>query len=593
MNKISVSLILFFTTVWSNSFSKIIPKKISFDTSFLQLSEDSLKFTEPEKQLVSNFIIDLAFSKSKIVEGNNKVWVGNGIGISTAEISPSEANQEFEWTTFTNSYKNEIPLLVLDSLSNKGRQGAIDSLGIGSGSIAALAANDKFVWVSTASSAGDDLSRGEGLSFTEDDGKTWFHFPQPLDSLKKPDQPESLKEINLEQFRLTYEVADGDTLISNPVTTDIQNLTFDIAIDDTTVWIASFAGGLRKSTNLGQSFQKVIVPSDKMDSLVYNGKTNDIDFYVSPVDLISGGKQLLIGSLNYRGFSVAVGKDAIWYGSAGGINKSIDGKIGKEWARYSFLNSNLPGNWIISISVQNQNGLETIWAGVMPTDISGEKSGIAKSIDGGKNWETMLTNTGRVFNFAFDGDYVYAVSEFAVFVTKNGGNTWAELPRIKSGGNEILTQEFFSAGFDEFTGVWIGSGDGLAITNDKTLNWKILRVFQPSNPQAENFDSDIPNVYAYPNPFSSTRDNKLLGGDGHLRIHYFLEKESKVSLKLYSFAMEHVVTLALNSARSFGETDEIWNGKDKFGRLVANGVYFYRLEREGKKDFWGKIVIAN
>ncbi|KAA3597945.1 MAG: hypothetical protein DWQ06_12660 [Calditrichaeota bacterium] len=591
MNKFSLSLILL-GVVWANSFSKIIPKKISFDTSILQVSEDSLEFSEPEKRLVSNFIIDLAFSKSKTVEGNNKVWVGNGIGVSSAEISPFEANQEFEWTTFTSSYKNEIPLVVLDSLRDADRQSAIDSLGIGGGSVAALAANDKFVWVSTASSAGDDLSRGEGLSFTEDDGKTWFHFPQPLDSLRKDDQPESLQGINLDEFRLTYEIIDGDTLIANPVTTDIQNLTFDIAIDDSAVWIASFAGGLRKSTDLGQSFERIIVPSDKMDSLVYNGETDDIDFYISPVDLISSGQQLLIGSLNYRGFSVAVGKDAIWYGSAGGINKSLDGKIGKEWARYSFLNSNLPGNWIISIGIQNLSGSETVWAGVMPTDISGEKSGIARSVDGGKTWETMLTNTGRVFNFAFDGDYVYAVSEFAVFVTKNGGNTWAELPRITSGGDQILTQEFYSAGFDEYTGIWIGSGDGLAITSDKTLNWKILRVFPPSNPQAENYDSDVPNVYAYPNPFSSTRDNNL-DGDGHLRIHYFLENESKVSLKLFSFAMEHVISLVSNSTRSAGETDEIWNGKDKFGRLVANGVYFYRLEREGKKDFWGKIVIAN
>lgn len=591
MNKFSLSLICL-GMVWANSFSKIIPKKISFDTSILQVSEDSLEFTEPEKRLVSNFIIDMAFAKSKTVEGNNKVWVGNGIGVSSAEISPFEANQEFEWTTYTSSYKNEIPLVVLDSLREEGRESAIDSLGIGSGSIAGLAANDKFVWVSTASSAGDDLSRGEGLSFTEDDGKTWFHFPQPLDSLTKDDQPESLQGINLEEFRLTYEVVDGDTLIANPVTTDIQNLTYDIAIDDSVVWIASFAGGLRKSTDLGKSFERIIVPSDKMDSLVYNGETNDIDFYISPVDLISDGQQLLIGSLNYRGFSVAVGKDAIWYGSAGGINKSIDGKIGKEWARFSFLNSNLPGNWIISIGIQNQNGQETVWAGVMPTDISGEKSGIARSVDGGKTWETMLTNTGRVFNFAFEGAYVYAVSEFGVYVTKNGGNTWTELPRIKSGGDQILTEEFYSAGFDEYTGIWIGSGDGLAITNDKTLNWKILRVFPPSNPQAENYDSDVPNVYAYPNPFTSTRDNTL-DGDGHLRIHYFLEKESKVSLKLYNFAMEHVVTLASNTSRNAGETDEIWNGKDKFGRLVANGVYFYRLERDGKKDFWGKIVIAN
>ncbi|MCC7430567.1 hypothetical protein IT568_06985 [bacterium] len=582
--------LIFCVLVFQNAFSQVVPKKVSLTASILS---DSLEFTKPKKGLISNFVLDISFSKSKENSQNKKIWIANGSGISVAEINPDSLEKDFVWETFTSAYKNSIPIAYLDSLSDSLRKVLEDSIGFGEGSIAALVANDKLVCVTTAFNFTDELVKGDGISITEDEGKNWLHFPQPLDSLSKPNQPTFLQGVELAKYRLTYEVFDGDTLVSNPITTAIQNITYDAAIDDTVIWIASFAGGLRKSEDKGKTFQKIIVPGDELDTLKIDGEKGDYNFYVSPVDLTDNKQTVFKGSLNYRGFSVAVGKDAVWYGSAFGINKSLDGKIGKEWAHFNFLNSGLSGNWIISLASQIIENQEIIWVGVMPTDLSGETSGIAKSEDGGKTWETVYTNTGRIFNIAFNENYVYATGEFGVYVTKNGGKTWAVLPKIQGEGSDlILTNEFYSVGYEEFTGLWVGSGDGLANTKDNGLNWKILRVFPPSNPKNENYNTKIPDVYAYPNPFSSVRDN-LLEGDGHLRIHYFLEESSVVSLKIYSFAMEHVVTLLDKKSRSQGERDEVWSGKDRFGRLVANGVYFYKLQREGKKDFWGKIVIVN
>ena len=42
-----------------------------------------------------------------------------------------------------------------------------------------------------------------------------------------------------------------------------------------------------------------------------------------------------------------------------------------------------------------------------------------------------------------------------------------------------------------------------------------------------------------------------------------------------------------------GDYYEIWDGRNDRGVIVANGVYFYKLEVEGEKTAWGKIVVLN
>jgi hypothetical protein len=56
--------------------------------------------------------------------------------------------------------------------------------------------------------------------------------------------------------------------------------------------------------------------------------------------------------------------------------------------------------------------------------------------------------------------------------------------------------------------------------------------------------------------------------------------------------MQPVRTLIQNSSRLSGkEYDEIWNGKNDNGSIVANGVYFYRVEMSGQAPIWGKILV--
>ena len=70
----------------------------------------------------------------------------------------------------------------------------------------------------------------------------------------------------------------------------------------------------------------------------------------------------------------------------------------------------------------------------------------------------------------------------------------------------------------------------------------------------------------FPNPFN-----------GETRIRFVMLEPSFVSIKLYNILGQPVKWLA-SGDRSMGLHEVTWDGADDFGRAVASGIYFYRLE---------------
>ena len=83
---------------------------------------------------------------------------------------------------------------------------------------------------------------------------------------------------------------------------------------------------------------------------------------------------------------------------------------------------------------------------------------------------------------------------------------------------------------------------------------------------SENFQL-LPN---YPNPFNPTTT-----------ITYSLQKAEKITLTIFNSIGQHLRTLIDSESRRAGTYTVTWDGRDKSGRLVSTGVYFYRLESEG------------
>ena len=471
--------------------------------SFTQvLYKDAYKiYTSPklvQNGILGNGIVDILVKDSV-------VWIATGFGLNKT------IDEGDSWTQFTtHNY-------------------------IGKGGVTAMTYMDEqTLWIATSfdTITGDEgsLAAGGGLSYTRDGGQTWDHVPQPIDSRNETEY--------------------------KPTTTNVQNLTFDIAALDSTIWIASFGGGLRRSDDMGKTWQVVT--------------TDGIPFSV-------------LEFLNHRAFSVISENGNLWVGTAEGISKSMDN--GETWQRMTSKNQEFPisGNFVVALAYQEF--ANTIWAATIETDTS-EIRAVSKSEDGGLSWTIMLEGTFP-HNFAFDNERVYVATDEGMFISDDGGENWYILPHIRddSNGEEILTSIYYSAGVsynDTESMYWAGSAGGLAMTSDNGNSWRVFRSFESTRKM------NSAAAYAYPSPFSPSRN-------GYVRFQYDISGSGEVLVEVFDFSMDKVATIQdykyLDDPVDADRSTK-WDGRGDNGNIVASGVYLFRLKLVDKV-VWGKVVVIN
>ncbi len=407
------------------------------------------------------------------------------------------------------------------------------------GGIPVLKARNGEIWFSVVfdtTFAGDDILAGGGLSYTDDWGETWHYIPQPVDS--------------------------DDETRYEPVKTPVQNTTWDLALTDSSVWIASWGGGIRRSLDKGETWEVITADGQPL----------------SPTT-----------NFTHMGFAVMFDEEAVWAGTGSGIYRTTDG--GRTWTNYNHRDEGISGNWVRALDVQFIDGKKIIWASTAETDGSDptEFRGIAKSEDNGDTWIVMLEGEfAHEFGFE-DNGAVYVATDNGMFKSLDLGETWAVFPLIKDAetGEAMYTTEMSDMTQGPQNSIWLGSSDGLARSFNNGMTWNIFRAYVPAGLENE------PLTYAYPNPFSPTRDN-MFGGEGYVRMQYYLSEPSEVSIKIYDFGMNLVRAVVEHKMRSnAGDYAEVWNGRNGVGDIVANGVYFYKLEIQGKNPVWGKIMVVN
>ncbi len=487
---------------------------------------------------LSNSIVDI------VIDDEGNVWIGTSRGLS---MTPDNGDT---WTNFFN-------------YSEFGDEG-----------IYSVAHNNGVIWVATGHSyeleGGDVAPEGSGLHYTEDYGSTWTKIDQPVDD---PGDSSLVYGIN--------------TIRALPVTVKVYNVTYDFAFTGNTVWIASYAGGVRKSDDMGQTWDRVLLPSDSLDS-------------ISPTDTLNYSLQTVAGDfgpeswLNHVAFSVVSVDDLIVYaGTAGGINKSINGGI--SWRKFNHVNqtNSISGDFITAMNYDKST--QTVWAASWKAEGSEEFWGVSASSDGGRNWRNFLPDE-RAHNFGFkyfgsapdySGSHVFVATDNGIYRTSDKGESWVSPPSIKDDVTKIpiSTTIFYSVAAnrleDNSTDVWIGSDNGLAKLNETSGFWSgDWKVFL-----ASSGDSKSDETYAFPNPFSPHLTN--------VKIKYSVTSTSAdVSLRIFDFGMNLVKTMLQNAPRGTNENQfEFWDGRDERGRLVPNGVYFYRLDINDNDPLFGKIMV--
>ncbi len=331
----------------------------------------------------------------------------------------------------------------------------------GDDNISALGYDNGVVWAATATSVegtgGGTVPKGTGLKYTIDNGSTWTSIPQPVD------HPDSTT------------VRYGNNILQAlPVTVGEQNLTYDIAFTPNTIWITSFAGGLRKSTNMGQTWQRVVLPPDYLDSI---SPEDTLDFCLSPV----AGNFCGEGNLNHRAFSViSTGPTILYVGTANGINKSTDDGI--SWVKFNHQNQDEPisGNFVTALGYNQTNN--TVWAATWKAEDLSESYGVSSTTNGGISWTINLIDE-RAHNFGFKGTNAIAATDDGAFRTSNQGNTWILPNNIVDEITGVpLTTNIFYGAASEGNDVWLGSDDGLARITETGFwvgDWKVYFASQP------------------------------------------------------------------------------------------------------------------
>jgi photosystem II stability/assembly factor-like uncharacterized protein len=466
-------------------------------------------------------------SVSHISAEGTSLWIGTGKGLAR---SP---NGGHSWESF-----RSIPEFV-------------------SRSIFAIDLHGDTTWASTGFTKdvdGQGVQTGTGFTYSTNNGTTWIHLPQPLD-----DRGDSLE---------TY---GNNTVKFLPIVVPEQNVTFDVDVTDSVVWITSWSSGLRKSTNLGQTWQRIVLPSQDRNT-------------ISPSDVLGNYSIDPRKDNNFLAFSVLAQTDSIiWSGTAGGINKSTDS--GLSWSKYTTLNqqAHILGNWVIAIEGQPLDSLYRLWCTNWKADIDpNEQFGVSYTDDGGRIWKNFLHGI-KAYDFAFRDSIAYIATDEGVYRTSDGGTSWNRSGTIidKTTGQRITSSSFFSVGVIGDT-VYCGSDDGLVKTIDNATHpfgetWEVLRAYQPVGTTSS--------TYAYPNPFSPAQEIE--------RFHYSTGGvPASVTIEIFDFGMNRVRTVVKDAQRlGTQEHDEIWDGRDDARNQVTNGVYFYRVVLNDGDPVWGKVMV--
>ncbi|MFZ1289439.1 MAG: hypothetical protein WAR79_05085 [Melioribacteraceae bacterium] len=435
--------------------------------------------------------------------------------------------------------------------------------------ISALAINNDTVWVATwhpLENSDDVVPVGSGLHYSPDKGETWIDIPQPVDA---KDDSSIVYGIN--------------TLRALPIPVEEGNFTRSIAFTKNTIWIASFYGGFRKSINNGETWEKVVVPPDYLDSIK---PTDTLDFTISP----SSGALHFEDNLNHRFFSLKTLNDStILVGTANGINLSSDNGI--SWKKFNHTNqeNSISGNFVLKIDYDFSRNI--IWAATWKAEGLTEFYGLSSSSDLGENWNTFLAGENIQdidFTYNTDGSEsdIIVATDNGVFRSNDLGSTWINVPQIKDSETNISlnTTKFRALNCileNSLNNIWLGTESGTAKLSETDGmwfgNWKVFLT----SPEVASGSQAI----AFPNPFKPDEEQ--------INIKYnFSGGNQDISIRIFDFGMNLVKTIIQNANRP-GEKDNIdyWNGRDENNELVPNGVYFFRIDIGDNEQSYGKIMV--
>ena len=250
--------------------------------------------------LISQVPIDYKFSSNNTLDRYENITEEGLNSNAIVDIRPLDSNYFLLSTAsgLSYAYFNDVtPESIKFASFNK------DSIPLPRGGAPALAVRENIIAISgildTTAATGEEIM-GTGISYSIDEGEIWQYLQQPREN------PDSDKYHTISWG--------GQTISALSVTTEINNISYDLSIGGDYIYAASWAGGLRRYGPLytGQkSWQIIPLPMDTDTSLMCG--LIDLNIYeINPKDPWKGNPDDYdstpgtYGNHNHKGFSVYV-----------------------------------------------------------------------------------------------------------------------------------------------------------------------------------------------------------------------------------------------------------------------------------------------
>lgn len=409
-----------------------------------------------------------------------------------------------------------------------------------------------------------------GFYLSTDGGDTWTFSNPPLD--------------NVEDTSIRY---GGQDIPSLAIVVPQQAPPYNVAFRGETLFTSAWALGIRRSTDFGQSWERILLPPFELDELTPEG-TYDFEFNPrTPNANTPMGQRYPNGWTNFLGFSVMIDNEGyVWAGTAGGLNISDNALLAPaDSIRWRHIRAEggingMLGNWIIRLR-QNPHD-NKVWMTNWIT-FQGERQGLVATSDRGLTFDQHLVNED-ILDVTFNGEHIFAAGRNGLFISPDNGTTWIKQPQIRSANSFLKESASFQTAAKTSDRVWIGTSDGLISTTDNGQTWEITRVdFPTTGGNIYQSDDSETETYAYPSPFSRTQD-------GIVRIRFKTTSIGTASVELMDFGMDRIIRLPDVTVGQPGVYEVAWDGLGTEGNRIPNGPVFYTI-KIGNERINGKFLI--
>ncbi|HEX2958978.1 MAG TPA: hypothetical protein VHO70_19240 [Chitinispirillaceae bacterium] len=235
---------------------------------------------------------------------------------------------------------------------------------------------------------------------------------------------------------------------------------------------------------------------------------------------------------------------------------------------------------------------------------------LAKYSNTGKYWICMLDQ--NVYNVTFGpGDYIFTFGDNSINAYRDtlASSFVTKTPVINSSVFENWITQNFTVGNPEFTDIlylpisdsagylWVASTEGIFFTK-----WQFpvkSKVDFTQIKRAPSIKAGLEQTFARPGILVSGLSDK----ESWTVFVYNVSKDTKVTIRVYDYNMDLVKTITNNKFRCAGsngghhgrstvESEDRWDGRNSLGKMVAPGIYYYKITTDIGERAFGKIVVA-